>query len=235
MHRTNSTVCLHVCCLCSLQGPSGASWAWTPEAHVSPWGGNKDHHGGACCWVSSCIHCPSGSCVGSNQKKKKFEYNLYIYIVWRIVPRLILASYFIFNARASAGRWIWQRKRPPIEPPHWAKMACIPVTHLLPCQAGLCLSCPVMYCCFNHKRKLLPTHHLLQFYKRNKYLSTKIAHLSDHKWGWALYWSPDVRAERSLCLFSIWAGRSLRKYVLSRRPAAKQNSSTHGVRGIDGA
>lgn len=62
-------------------------------------------------------------------------------------------------------------------------------------------------------------HRLFQFYKRNKYLSTKIAHLSDRKWGRVLHWSPDVQAE-DVCLFSIWAGQSLKKYVRCRRAAA---------------
>lgn len=33
--------------LCSLQGPSGASGLWAPEAQMSPWGWRKDHQGGA--------------------------------------------------------------------------------------------------------------------------------------------------------------------------------------------
>lgn len=89
--------------------------------------------------------------------------------------------------------------------------------------------CPVMYCCFNHKRKLLPTHHLFQLYKCNKYLSTKIAHLSDHKWGWVLHWSPDVRAEE--LVFIQHMGRPVIKKVCAKQETSRQqNSSTHAVR-----
>lgn len=87
--------------------------------------------------------------------------------------------------------------RPPLQTAYAAKGIAYPSLTLGP--AGWTpLDCNVPL----FQAKESPKHHLFQFYKRNKYLSTKIAHLSDHKWDRVLHWSPDVQAE-DVCLFSI--------------------------------
>lgn len=142
----------------------------------------------------------------------------HLILSFRVCSHWIFSSTFCFlwvlNCFCTDRLQMCPKMRPPFETANGAKgLTCL---SLIRSPAGWAPLALLMYCCFKLKRKLLPKHHLFQFYKRNKYLSTKIAHLSDHKWGWPLHWSPDVR---DLCLFSIWAGQSLRKYVLSRRAA----------------
>ena len=81
-----------------------------------------------------------------------------------------------------------------------------------------------MYCCFKQQRKLLPTRHLFQFYKCNKYLSTRL-HTCLTTNGAGRFTGLQMYELRTLCLFSIWAGQSLRKYVLSRRAATDQTAA----------
>lgn len=87
-----------------------------------------------------------------------------------------------------------------------------------------------MCCCFQLRRELLPAHYLFQISEPNKYLSTTIAHLSDHKWGWALHWSPDVQAEDFV--FIQHMGRPVIKKVCAKQGSSHQvNSSRHGAGG----
>lgn len=80
---------------------------------------------------------------------------------------------------------------------------------------------PAMSCCFRPGRKHLPKRHLSESHKRNKYLSTKMEHLSDHKRGRALRWSPDVGAED---VFIQHMGRPAIKEVCAkeRKPPNEQ-------------
>lgn len=108
-----------------------------------------------------------------------------------------------------------------VRPP--AETACLPVTHS---PAGWA---PWLHCCFKLKRKHHPLTFLF-FYKCNKYLSTKIAHLSHHKQG------PGAalvsRCMSPSLVFTQHMGRPLIKKVCAKKRSSHQpNSSTRGADG----
>lgn len=135
------------------------------------------------------------------------------------VLSLIVSSY-----RANNRHQIRPKTRPLLDTADGARgLAYLSLT------LSLLLPCDVLVVS-SRRESSSPSTTSLSFYKCNKYLSTKIAHLSDHKWGWALRWSPDVRAEDFV--FIQHMGRPVIKKVCAKQQSShRANSSTRGVDG----